>query len=155
MCGNIERCIFRVSLNGTHFFYLEEHMKKKLTLVLVILLGLCFCLCGCGLLFDDNNGQATTDQIQSVQAPEYNCKYTRGLGYHVTISGALKNVSKSQFSYVSITFTLYDDNGYNIGSAMANMNYLGAGETWRYEAISLGWFDNPPASYKCSDITCF
>ncbi len=132
-------------------------MKKKLILTVATLFSLCLILCSCDGLFDSSNssGQTTTDQLQSVETPEYSCEYTKGLGYSVTVTGALKNVSNKKYSYVSITFTLYDADGYNIGTAMDNMNYLDTGESWKYKAQSFQWFDEKPASCKCTDITCF
>lgn len=106
-------------------------MKKKFIPLVTMLLCLCLSLCGCVDPFSSspNDREVTTDQLQSVVSPEYSCEYTKGLGYHVTITGALKNVSTSKYSYVSITFTLYDADGYNIGTAMDSMNYLDAGES--------------------------
>ena len=131
-------------------------MKRKLTvmsIILILIVGV-LTLSGCPSIFDSND-DLSSNKIQTVIAPEAKVEYTKGLGYYVTFTGALKNITNTKFTYVSITFTLYDENGYNIGTAMDNMNYLDAGGTWKYEAHSLQWFDEPPASYKCTDITCF
>ena len=129
---------------------------KKFSIFFVVLIlgiGMSGILSGCGVDFHDDGEKP--ERIQSVEAPEFKCEYTNGLGYYVKISGALKNTGDSTYSYVSITFSLYDENGYNVGTAIDNMNYLGAGEIWKYEANSFTWFETPPVSYKCSDITYF
>lgn len=132
---------------------------KKIFLAFTMLFCLCLSLCGCDFTATTDTEQSktpatTTEPIQQVGEPVCSCEYTV-LGYTVTITGTLKNVGTKTYTYVSITYTLYDADGYNVGTALANMNYLGAGETWKYEATSLKWFDEPPASYKCSDITYF
>lgn len=158
MCGNIEGNIF-VCLSMRHIFF-EVYMKKRIFAVVALCLVLActaLCLCACPGFFDDlhETDDLSSNEIQSVIEPSPKIEYTKGLGYYVTISGALKNISNTKFSYVSITFTLYDQNGYNVGTAMANMNYLEAGGTWKYEANSFQWFEEAPKSYKCTDITCF
>ena len=135
-------------------------MRKKVLAVIglcAVLACISMCLCACPGIFNGNlyDDDLSSNIIQSVVEPSPKIEYTRGLGYYVTISGVLKNISNRKLSYVSITFTLYDKNGYNIGTAMANMNYLDAGGTWKYEANSFQWFDEAPESYKCTDITCY
>ena len=128
-------------------------MKSKIAVVVILIL-VTVALCGCpSSFFGDDNMSST--KIQVAIAPQPKVEYTSGLGYMVKISGALQNITNSRFTYVSITFTLYDENGYVIGSAMDNMNYLDAGGTWKYEAVSFQWFDIPPASYKCTEILCY
>lgn len=161
MCGNIERCVFCVPLNEAHFLFGGERMKRRIFAIIgvcLLFMSLLLCLCACPNIFDydlieDDN--LSSNKIQSVLAPSTKIEYTKGLGYYVTISGALKNISNTKLTYVSITFTLYDKDGYNVGTAMANMNYLDAGGIWKYEAHSLQWFEESPESYKCTDITCF
>ena len=136
-------------------------MKRRIFAIIgvcLLFMSLLLCLCACPNIFDydlieDDN--LSSNKIQSVLAPSTKIEYTKGLGYYVTISGALKNISNTKLTYVSITFTLYDKDGYNVGTAMANMNYLDAGGIWKYEAHSLQWFEESPESYKCTDITCF
>ena len=83
-------------------------------------------------------------------------KYTAGLGDYVTVTGTLKNNSKKNYSYCSITFNIYDKNGTKIGQCLDNTNYLGSGETWQFKAQSFEWF-NSGGTYtaKCVDITAF
>ncbi len=127
-------------------------MKKKLLPIIAIAFGLSLSLCACANPFSLINSGG---KLESVLDPEMHCEYTEGLGYYVTITGALKNTGKRTYSYVAVTFTLYDAEGYNIGTALDNMTNLNAGDSWKYEAESFEWFDAPPASCKCTDISCF
>ena len=126
-------------------------MKKKfLTALLCVVAALCLCcgLVGCdfGNMGSENGGadgtQTETEstisgkKIEAVGEPQATLDYNEYLGYSIKIKGALKNTGNKNYSYVSISFTLYD-------------------EIWKYEAISLGFFEEKPVRWKCADITCF
>lgn len=138
-------------------------MKKKILTILIAILTaaiLCFTFSGC-FDFGGNNssvgeaGGSSSGGVESIVKPTFTCEYHDMLGYYVTVTGALKNTSKNKYTYVSITFSCYDENGYNIGTCMDNLNYLGSGEIWQYKATSLGWFDKEVKRVTCTDITYF
>lgn len=52
----------------------------------------------------------------------------------VRVKGAVVNTCDRDFSYVQISFSLYNESGANAGTAFANNNNLHAGETWDFEA---------------------
>ena len=52
--------------------------------------------------------------------------------------------------YIEVTFTLYDADGNNIGTALANTNNLKDGGTWKFEAIVL---EDDVASFELNEIT--
>lgn len=54
------------------------------------------------------------------------------------ITGIIRNTSDKTYSYVSIRFNLYDSSGNQIGTAVAAMNDLKAGGTWKFSAIGTG-----------------
>ena len=58
-------------------------------------------------------------------------------GFTPKATGILKNNTDSDKSYIQITFAVKDKDGNKLGSAMANINNLKAGDTWKFEAISL------------------
>ncbi len=150
-------------------------MKKFLIFVLSLALMVgCLACAGCDFAFSgsdaetdggtETNGDPQTEEENEVtkgkniaiaEEAVVNVEYNEYLGYSVEIKGALKNTGKREYSYVSISFTLYDESGANIGQALANMNNLAAGETWRYKAVSLGFFDEKPVKWKYAEITCF
>ena len=70
-------------------------------------------------------------------------------GVYSYISGIVKNNTSKKYSYVQITFALFDKAGNKVGTAMANENNIGAGETWKFEALALKDF----STYKLDEIT--
>lgn len=71
-----------------------------------------------------------------------------GFAYYVT--GTIKNNINKQYTYVQVTFTLYDADGAQIGTALANINNLEANGTWKFKALG---GTSKAASYKLSEIT--
>lgn len=71
-----------------------------------------------------------------------------GFAYYVT--GTIKNNKNKQYSYVQVTFNLYDADGAQIGTAMANINNLEANGTWKFKALGV---TEEVASYKLAEIT--
>ncbi len=71
-----------------------------------------------------------------------------GFAYYVT--GSIKNNTDKEYSYVQVTFNLYDAEGAQIGTAMANINNLEANGTWKFKAIG---GTEEAASYKLAEIT--
>lgn len=71
-----------------------------------------------------------------------------GFGYYV--SGTIKNNKDKEYSYVQVTFNLYDADGAQIGTAMDNINNLEANGTWKFKAIGI---TENVASYKLAEIT--
>ena len=56
--------------------------------------------------------------------------------YMPKATGILKNNSGKDLSYVQITFAVKDSDGNKLGDAIANVNNLKDGDTWKFEAIS-------------------
>ncbi len=73
-------------------------------------------------------------------------------GYSVNVTGIAKNTTKKDFSYASVEFSVYDANGNNLGTAIANINNLLAGDTWSFDATLIGFANNRPASYKLVNV---
>lgn len=71
-----------------------------------------------------------------------------GFAYYVT--GTVKNNTKKQYSYVQVIFNLYDTDGAQIGTAMANINNLESNGTWKFKALGV---TEQVASYKLAEIT--
>lgn len=82
-------------------------------------------------------------------------EYNDLLGYSVRITGLAKNVSGRNLSYASVEFSVYDESGYNIGTAVANVNNIAGGDTWRFEAVLLDFSETRPVSFKLADITAW
>lgn len=54
-----------------------------------------------------------------------------------TIIGKVKNNRNKEYSYVQITFNLYDASDALVGTAVANVNNLEPGEIWKFQALCL------------------
>ena len=79
------------------------------------------------------NNKSSKKKLEEVSAPEI----IEGSFGAKSIDGALKNISGKTLSYVQITFALYDENGAQIGSAVANINNLTKDSVWKYSAVAL------------------
>ena len=64
-------------------------------------------------------------------------EYTDSIGVHY-IEGIVKNGNDKKYSYVQIEFVCYDKDGNNLGTALDNINNLGAKDTWKFKAMLLG-----------------
>lgn len=82
-------------------------------------------------------------------------EYIEGLGYTATISGMAKNNTRENLSYAQIEFSVYDSVGNNIGTALANINNLGDGDTWSFRATLLSFPSTQPVNFKFADATYF
>ena len=56
--------------------------------------------------------------------------------FFVKITGTLTNNTDSDKSYIQVEYNLYDADGAQIGTALANTNNLKSGGTWKFEAMS-------------------
>ena len=53
------------------------------------------------------------------------------------VVGVLKNNTDKEKSYIQISFPYKDADGNKLGTALANVNDLGPGETWKFKATVL------------------
>lgn len=70
----------------------------------------------------------------------------------IKLQDIIKNNSGSDKGYIQISFTLYDADGNNIGTALANTNNLKDGGTWKFEAIAL---ENDVKSFELDEVSGF
>lgn len=74
--------------------------------------------------------------------------------YMFTINGTLTNNSDSDKSYIQVSYNLYDSDGAQVGTALANTNNLKAGGTWKFSAV--GTVDpSKVASWERTEVTGF
>lgn len=69
------------------------------------------------------------------------------------IEGTIKNNTNKQYSYVQVTFNLYDASGNQVGTAMDNVNNLEPNGTWKFKAIDLSGYGEKVVSYKLMEVT--
>jgi hypothetical protein len=70
--------------------------------------------------------------------------------YSTHVIGKLKNNTSKQLTYVQVQYALYDESGNQIGTALANVNGLDAGGTWKFDAIGI---TGETSKYKLIDLT--
>ena len=92
------------------------------------------------------NNTVSKSKLEEVSAP----KIVEGDFGIKSIEGSLKNVSGKTLSYVQITFALYDEDGAQIGSAIANINNLTKDSVWKYSAVALT--TNEWSSFEMTEI---
>ena len=69
--------------------------------------------------------------------------------FSTKITGKVINNTDKTYSYVHVTFSLYDSEGALIGTALANVTNLEGGGVWKFEAAS---FEKNIASYKLTEV---
>lgn len=77
-----------------------------------------------------------------------------GDAYSCKISGVYTNKAGKDLSYVQVSYNLFDEDGNQVGTALANTNNLADGGTWKFEAFGSAAVDEV-ASYKIGDVTGF
>ena len=72
-----------------------------------------------------------------------------------TISGILKNNTDKTYSYAQICFNVYDKDGNQLGTAVANVNNLDGNGTWKFEAIPLTMDYDEIQSFKYIGVDAY
>ena len=67
------------------------------------------------------------------------------------VTGALKNNTSRDLTYVQVEINLFDSSGAQVGSTLANVNNLAAGGLWRFEAVTFQEFSR----FEVADVTGF
>ena len=75
--------------------------------------------------------------------------------YSWKISSILTNNTDSEKSYIQVNYILYDKDGNQIGTALANTNNLKDGGSWKFEASSFGVEPNQVDHYELGDVSGF
>lgn len=71
-------------------------------------------------------------------------------GYLSKVVGTIKNTTGRKLPYVQVEINLYDKKGTQVGSTLANVNNLEAGNNWNFEAPVM---QDKAASAKVAGIT--
>ena len=117
----------------------------KLVKGFVLIVGLLVCLVACvafiGSDSDTSSNDSGTQEQQEVKQNTDVDKYqvqildSRSDGFATYITGTL--VADRDYSYVQILIPCYDADGNKLGDAVANVNNLNKGESWKFEAMSI------------------
>ena len=135
-------------------------MKQVLKVALGVIIGFVVLMVGCAALF--STGVDTTTEMGTETKVENNSAEAKyefieepkmvEKDYSTYIVGTIKNNSGMEKGYIEVTFTLYDADGNNIGTALANTNNLKDGGTWKFEAIAL---ENDVKSFELDEVSGF
>lgn len=101
-----------------------------------------------------NDAAATLDATAAADKYSITDEAMDGDAYSTKISGILTNNTNDQLSYVQVSYNLFDADGNQIGTALANTNNLDADGTWKFEATGMTAVDKV-ASYKLGDVSGF
>lgn len=132
-------------------------MRKVLCIVLTVflLVGFSGCFGSSNNNSNSSNKNNSTSRYEFVEKVKMTSEYDSYLGYSVTITGKLKNTSGKAFSYCSVTFAIYDENGNQIETAMDSINYLQAGSVWSFTAEMFTWTQVYPKSCKLVNVSAW
>ena len=116
-----------------------------------IILGILIIIIGIGAIAGASGTKQTSNNPTekfSIEG-ETNGYYDGVIAFY--IEGTIKNNTDKKYSYVQVTFNLYDESGAQIGTAIDNINNLEPNGTWKFKA--LGSEGKNVASYKFVEIT--
>lgn len=128
--------------------FLIKHKVLSFILVLFVI----------GIVASVTGGGNNSTPVSSVQQEKFTLQEghkgsSDKYGMSYTIEGTIKNNMDKQYSYVQVTFNLYDADGAQIGSAIDNINNLEANGLWKFKAIGSLGDGKAIASYKLVEIT--
>lgn len=121
--------------------------------IIIVLLGIIVAIADPNPTNTTTNGNVTgTTQTQQQEKFTLLDGHTgRSDSFSYYIEGSVKNNTDKAYSYVSITFNVYDADGAQLGTAYDNINNLEANGTWKFKAVKLSDADKV-ASYKLVEI---
>lgn len=122
----------------------------KLVKGFVLVVGLLVCLVACVAFVDSDSDSDSSSSDSGVQEQQEQQEVKRNTdvdkyqvqildsrndGFATYITGTL--VADRDYSYVQILIPCYDADGNKLGDAVANVNNLNKGESWKFEAMSI------------------
>lgn len=122
-------------------FKLLGKLVKGFVLVVCLLVCLVACVAFMGSDSDTSSSDSEVQEQQEVKRNTDVDKYqvqildSRSDGFATYITGTL--VADRDYSYVQILIPCYDADGNKLGDAVANVNNLNKGESWKFEAMSI------------------
>lgn len=123
--------------------------KKQKNSIVRVFLGIFIAIVGIGVIAT-SGGTTPTSSEQEKFTLLSDTKVVDSIGT-TYIEGEIKNNTDKIYSYVEVTFNLYDANGAQLGTAMDNINNLEPNATWKYKAIGLT--TEEVATYKLVEIS--
>lgn len=124
----------------------QGSVVKTIIIVLVVLFVIC-AIASVGGSGENNNEVKEATEKFTLVSDEI---ITDSIG-SCYIEGTIQNNTNKNYTYVQVTFNIYDEAGNQLGTAVDNINNLEANGTWKYKAIGLT--TEKVHSYKFVEIT--
>ena len=106
---------------------------RKIIGAILIVVGICLIISQCA-----NIGESVKELENSKFELTGDRGYSDEYGVAYYIEGTVKNKTSKTYSYVQVTFNVYDESGSVIGSCLDNINNFEGNGTWKIEAICSG-----------------
>lgn len=118
--------------------------------VIVLILFIVLIIQSCAGVANELDDMTDTSKLSIVTGTEKGYADEMNIFYY--IEGTVKNDSDKKYDYVQVTYNVYDANGNNLGTCLANNSNLEANGTWKFKAVCSGNASDI-ASYKLAEIT--
>ncbi len=114
--------------------------------VIIVIIGIIMIFYG---LSPDDNLNSTNNEVEKFSLSSDTAGYNEGTAFYIV--GGVRNNLDKQYSYVQVTFNLYNKDGAQVGTAMDNINNLEPNGIWKFKAM--GIVGEEVDTYKLTDIT--
>lgn len=81
---------------------------------------------------------STSYVINKVREPEVKITQIYYDGFSTHVKGTVKANSNIHNDFIFINISIYDENGYKVGTAYDNCSGIKKGETWGFDALYIG-----------------
>lgn len=125
----------------------KKKQGHKVGLIIFIIAVVIFIIC---IVAGGGNKNTETEKFTIVEGTENGYADSGNIFYY--IEGTIKNNTDKTYSYLQVTYNVYDSQGNNLGTCLANNNNIEANGTWKFKAICSGEAKNI-SSYKLAEIT--
>ena len=131
------------------FFKIQKKERKNMKKLMLsfCIITMCLFLTGCSEEFENAMKE---DNLYIISNSENG--YADEYGFSYYIEGIIKNDSDKNYSYIQVTYNVFDKDGNNIGTCLANNNNVMGNSTWKFKAICSGNADDVK-TYKLVEIT--
>ena len=115
--------------------------KKQKNSTLRIILGIIIVIIAIGVIAGSgnnstNNSTGNTTTVATEKFTLVSSEMTSD-SYGTYVEGTIKNNTDKSYSYVQVTFNLFDSEGNQLGTAIDNINNFQPNSTWKYKAVGL------------------
>lgn len=76
--------------------------------------------------------------VNKIREPEVKITQIYYDGFSTHVKGTVKANSNTHNDFIFINISIYDENGYKVGTAYDNCSGIKKGETWGFDALYIG-----------------